>query len=89
MGGGQSDDALNVEFHFTVEAPGNPELQQRLQQEFEQDEEFLEELEELEAEWEENFVSGLRVVSYTGSLNLTGNILTLIGEGDKYVFEKK
>ncbi|MYC75393.1 hypothetical protein F4X10_06440 [Candidatus Poribacteria bacterium] len=81
-----SEDALNLEFHFSFEVPGNPELQQRLEQELEKHEQ---EFEELEAEAEENFVSGIKVESYTGTLNLEGNILTLMGEGAEYVFEKK
>lgn len=81
-----SEDALNLEFHFSVDVPGDPELQQRLEQELEKHEQ---EIEELEAEAEENFVSGLKIDSYTGTLNLEGNVLTLIGDGEEYVFEKK
>jgi len=81
-----SEDALNLEFDFSFDVPGNPELQQRLEQELGVEEK---EIEELETELEENFVSGLKIESYTGTLNLEGNILTLVGEGEEYVFEKK
>ena len=81
-----SEDALNLELHYSFEAPGNPELQQRLEQELEK---YEQEIEEREAEVEENFVSGLKVESYTGTLNLEGNILTLIGDDEKWVFEKR
>ena len=81
-----SEDALNLEFHFSIEVPGNPELRQRLEQELEK---YEQEIEELEAEGEENFVSGLKIDSYTGTLNLEGNVLTLTGDGEEYAFEKR
>lgn len=82
-----SEGALNFEvLHVSFEAPGNPELQTRLEQELQ---EFEEEIEEIEAKAEEAFSSGIEVESYTGALNLEGNILTLIGDGEEYVFEKK
>ena len=86
------EDALNVELDFSFEAPGNPELQKELE---EAATEFFtqEEIDEAIAEME-NSISDIKVDSYTGTLDLEGNTLTLIGgfffDGrGEYVFEKK